>query len=241
MGHCVNACSDCVWHGGCVLIHALRIIIMRAAIPAIIHHQCKYLGVTTIFMWEEWLCVQFRCIGATANDYKLRKHLQEIQLEPDPKCRQFVRPLIARLKLTIAASHMFLWGVPVFSEWVRDRNPGMPGATACPECKDYWLATFILEARRQDGNYYRGQKYSRCPVPLHGVKNATTFIDQGQRGHLFDAHPKMLIGTRAFVFKLTGLRSCDHHTHEEQTVDVLYSWNSALWPGTLECCFLLQW
>ena len=57
------------------------------------------------------------------------------------------------------------WAVSVFDQWVAHRNsqacsvdercPDNLLITAHPTDKvDYWLATFILEARRKDGQYY---------------------------------------------------------------------------------------
>ena len=150
-----------------------------------------------------------------------RKHLHEIQLDPDPKRRRFARPLsqteiddCCKPCVPKNTQSNTSWGVRVFSEWVKDRNSGMP--SACPEnlltvqhpisVLDYWLAAFILEARRQDGNYYPGNTVRNILAALFrymkenlGVKNAPNFIDRAQREANFprlhnalDRHLKML-------------------------------------------------
>jgi len=58
------------------------------------------------------------------------------------------------------------WGVSVFKEWCNCRNKDPRTSKRCPEdllqvsyptiVVDYWLATFVLEARRKDGNCYPG-------------------------------------------------------------------------------------
>ena len=58
------------------------------------------------------------------------------------------------------------WGVSVFKEWCNCHNKDLCTLKRCPEdllqvsypttFVDYWLATFVPEARRKDGDYYPG-------------------------------------------------------------------------------------
>lgn len=108
------------------------------------------------------------------------------------------------------------WGVCVFDEWVKARKSGASGGSVCPEnllthshlisVLDYWLAAFVLEARRQDGNYYPGNTIRNILASLFrflkenaGVNSAPNFIDRAQREANFprlhnslDRHLKML-------------------------------------------------
>ena len=113
-------------------------------------------------------------------DNQPRKHLHKLQPtnEPDPKRRQFAKPLspheindCCKPCIPKNTQSNTSWGVRVFNEWVKARNFGASSASICPEnllthshpisVLDYWPAAFVLEARRQDGNYYH-QKYSCC-------------------------------------------------------------------------------
>ena len=98
---------------------------------------------------------------------------------------------IAQPKLMITVSHACVpkstisnttWGVRVFNEWVKARNSGAFHANICPEdllihshpisVLDYWLASFVLEARRQDGNYRIFPLLSACAYISTGRKPA---------------------------------------------------------------------
>ena len=73
---------------------------------------------------------------------------------------------------------------------------------------DYWLAAFVQEARRKDGNYYPGNTIRNILAALFrflkenaGVESAPNFIDRGQREatcnfprlhNALDHHLKML-------------------------------------------------
>ena len=91
---------------------------------------------------------------------------------------------------------------------MKARNSGATSASICAEnllthCHpisvlDYWLAAFVLEARRQVGNYYPGNMVRSILAALFcflkenvGVRNDPNLIDQGQREakfpHLYNA------------------------------------------------------
>ena len=58
------------------------------------------------------------------------------------------------------------WGVGIFKEWCNCHNKDPRTSKLCPKdllqasypttVVNYWLATFVLEARRKDGDYYPG-------------------------------------------------------------------------------------
>ena len=152
-----------------------------------------------------------------------RKHLLEISNEPDSKCRRFAKPLSSteiddhcNPCVPKSTKSNTTWGVCVFNEWVKARNSGASHGNVCPRdllihshpisVIDYWLAAFVLEARRRDGNYYSGNTIRNILAALFrflkenvGVKSAPNLIDRGQREANFlclhnalDCHLKML-------------------------------------------------
>ena len=93
------------------------------------------------------------------------------------------------------------------------RNSGASHANIYPEdllihshpisVLDYCLAAFVLEARRQDGNYYPGNTIRNILAALFrflkenaGVKSAPNFIDRGQREANFPRLPGFNLATK---------------------------------------------
>lgn len=109
--------------------------------------------------------------------------------------------------------------VSVFKEWCNYRNKDPHTTKRCPEdllqtsypttVVDYWLAMFVLEARRKYGDFYPGNTLQNLLAALFQTMkgnlsplNVVNFIDKSQREahypHLHNAHDN----------KLKMLKSC---------------------------------
>ena len=111
------------------------------------------------------------------------------------------------------------WGVSVFKDWCSSRNKQSP--LKCPEdllsaphptgVIDYWLATFVLEARRQDGNFYPGNTLKNLLSALFramktnlGPLNVANFIDKTQREAHFP-HLNNALDNQLKMLKSSGI------------------------------------
>ena len=111
------------------------------------------------------------------------------------------------------------WGVSVFKDWCSSRNKQSP--QKCPEdllsaphptgVIDYWLATFVLEARRQDGNFYPGNTLKNLLSALFramktnlGPLNVTNFIDKTQQEAHFP-HLNNALDNQLKMLKSSGI------------------------------------
>ena len=106
------------------------------------------------------------------------------------------------------------WAVGLFNQWVQNRNQIAKEKCPCDLLKvkyptpvvNYWLAAFILEARRKDGEFYPGNTVRNILAAIFramkanmGAVNVPNFIDKRQQEIYFphlrnalDGHLKML-------------------------------------------------
>ena len=130
------------------------------------------------------------------------------------------------------------WGVSVFKDWCSSRN--QQSLQKCPEdllstphptrVIDYWLATFVLEARRQDGNFYPGNTLKNLLAALFramksnlGPLNVTNFIDKTQR----EAHYPRL--NNALDNQLKMLKSCGIGVERNRAAVITVEEENELW------------
>lgn len=142
-------------------------------------------------------------------------------LEPPAKKPRFATPLSSsemamncQPSVPKSTQQNTTWAVGLFNQWVQNRNEMT--VEKCPSdlltiryptpIVDYWLAAFILEARRRDGEFYPGNTVRNILAAIFramkanmGAINVPNFIDKKQQEMYFpqlhnalDRHLKML-------------------------------------------------